>query len=714
LRIQALALALVAPLALNAALTVYPAPANAPLSTSYAVSLVDASGNTASVPVYDAELPASNAAFACFDMAGCVSVTVTCLNGLTLSNFRLMPASAGLAALTSSTTAAFSLDAPRNVVLESNGSSYPLFIFANPLETDIPSPGAPGVIFIPASSAVQDMHAAPIAITASNTTLYIAGGAFVYGQIQVAPGAQNVTICGRGILSAKLQGVNHVGTWLQDSPLWAEGNNSNLILRDLVLLNTPSGAWSTVVWNSSNVLVDNWRVLAQPGASLYGVDGLDLVSVQGGEVRNSLFYTNDDAIAIKAELCQPDTYCLAPPSTNLSIHSNVLFPTWSNGVEIGHELFSGTDAVQGITVQDNDIVNVYGSADKSVMFAALSIHDNGNSTVQGIRYLNNRVEAPQGRLFEFAEIAEAWNCGVWNTGLVQGISVIGLNQVSGVERSPSNILNNEGSQDPNQIQGISLTNMVIAGVPATSADVYLGGNVSAPSMQAVYFSPTVTHQDPCAWPSSTPTPTASPATSGTATASTPPSPFATSPSTSTATASSSATASPTVSSSPTPTACPTSTSTTTASPSPTPSATSTATPSFSATPSATQGAGSFTATPSFTATESLVETPAISPRGRLAILHCIAWPCPWNPAKGPGWVSVELKGSASDLVLKVYTEALVCVGIRDAGPKPVGWSALALPEAMAGMPNGAYFFIVSAEHNGQQVPPVYGRLLVLR
>jgi hypothetical protein len=687
------------------------------MSSSYAVSVADAAGNTASVPVYDAELPANNAAFACFDMAGCVSVTVTCLGGLSISSFRLMPASAGLAAVTSTTTAAFSLDHPRNVVLESNGSSYPLFIFANPLEANIPSPGAPGVIYIPASPAVQDMHAAPIAITASGQTLYIAGGAFVYGQIQVAPGAQNVTIRGRGILSAKLQGSNHVGTWLQDSPLWAEGGNNGLTLRDLVLLNTPSGAWSTSVWNATNVLVDNWRVLAQPGSSLYGVDGLDLVSVQGGEVRHCLFYTNDDAIAIKAELCQPDTYCLAPPSNSLNIHSNVLFPTWSNGVEIGHELFSGTDAVQGITVQNNDIVNVYGSADMSTMFAALSIHDNGNSTVQGITYLNNRVEAPQGRLFEFAEIDEAWNCGVGNTGLVQDISVIGLDQVSGVERSPSNILNNEGSQDPNQIQGISLTNMVIAGVPATSSDVYLGGNVAAPSIQAVYFTPTVTHQDPCAWPSSTPTPTASPAVSGTATASATTSPCATATGTSTAAASASATASPSFSSSPTPTASPTSTSTstTTPSPSPTPSATSTATPSFSATPSAAQGAGSATITPTFTATRTAATMPGESQQAAFAILHCRAWPCPWNPAQGPGWVSVDLASKASGLVLKVYSQALVCVGTRDAGPQPSGWSAIALPEAMAhGMPNGVYFYIISAERRGQQAKPGYGSLMVLR
>jgi len=654
---------LLAPLALHAALTVYPAPANAPMSSSYAVSVADASGNTASVPVYDAELPANNAAFASFDMAGCVSVTVTCLNGLSLSSFRLMPASAGLAAITSTTTAAFTLDAPRNLVLESNGLTYPLFIFANPLETSIPSPGAPGVIFIPASASVQDMHAAPIAITASNTTLYIAGGAFVYGQVQISPTAQNVTIRGRGILSAKLQGSNHVGAWLQDAPLWAQGGNNSLSLRDLVLLNTPSGAWSTVVWNASNLLVDNWKVLAQPGAGLYGVDGLDLVSVQGGEVRNSLFYTNDDAIAIKAELCQPDTYCLAPSSNSLNIHSNVLFPTWSNGVEIGHELFSGTDAVQGITVQDNDIVNVYGSADMSVMFAALSIHNNGNSTVQGITYLNNRVEAPQGRLFEFAEIDEAWNCGVGNTGLVQNVSVIGLSQVSGVERSPSNILNNEGSEDPNQITGVSITNMMIAGLPATSADVYLGGNVAAPSIQSVYFTPTVTHQIACAWPSSTPTPSPS--------------------------------------SSPTPT--------------------------FSISPSITPGFGSFTstatpsATPTFTATAvpstptfTATAAPATSQTNGFGILHCRAWPCPWNPAKGSGWVSVDLKGHADGLVLKVYTQALLCVGTRNAGPKPAGWSAIALPETMAGMPNGVYFYIASAERGGQQMPPVYGRLMVLR
>lgn len=99
--------------------------------------------------------------------------------------------------------------------------------------------------------------------------------------------------------------------------------------------------------------------------------------------------------------------------------------------------------------------------------------------------------------------------------------------------------------------------------------------------------------------------------------------------------------------------------------------------------------------------------------GKLVILQTQPWPSPYTG--GPGWVSVNLEGPADDLVLKVYSKAMVLVGASDAGPQPAGWVSVALPTDMnAGVANGLYYYTVSAERGGQWIHPVVGRMYVLR
>ena len=99
--------------------------------------------------------------------------------------------------------------------------------------------------------------------------------------------------------------------------------------------------------------------------------------------------------------------------------------------------------------------------------------------------------------------------------------------------------------------------------------------------------------------------------------------------------------------------------------------------------------------------------------GPLQILQRQAWPSPWNGAS-PGYVSVKLAGSCDDLELKVYSNAMVCVGVRDAGPRPAGWTAILLPDAMEnGVANGLYYYKVVARRGGSAVKAV-GRMVVMR
>ena len=71
--------------------------------------------------------------------------------------------------------AVLTLTAPINLSLEPWGVHHPLHIFANPLETDVPSPDAPGVMFFGPGVHFVDN---PVRIP-DDTTVYIAGGAVI-------------------------------------------------------------------------------------------------------------------------------------------------------------------------------------------------------------------------------------------------------------------------------------------------------------------------------------------------------------------------------------------------------------------------------------------------------------------------------------------------------------------------------------------------------
>ncbi len=605
---------------------VYPAPAGAPLSANYAVTV-----NGTAVPVYDAQMTSDDADYASFDMGGCVTIQVAATGGF--PNFHLRPQSDGWVPSFNGNTVTFILAGPRNFILQSNGSTDPLFIFANPMETGAPTSGSPTVVFY--GPGLYNLPA-PVTLN-SNQTLYLAGGALVYGQVVVAPGASGVCIRGRGILS----GMNLGSTWLADSMVMATDADS-VTLRDVILADAPPGAWTSVFWGCDNVWVDNYKVLAQNG---HGCDGLDLVSTRQAEVRDSFFYTDDDDLALKArELSCPDgsITCAAPPSQDIDVQGNVFNPTWSSGVEIGYEIFSGTTGpIQAVTVENNDFTNVY--SDGSNIYAAFSIHDGGDSLVQDIHYWNNRVEDPQGRLFEFAA-GVTWQYDMAGQGSIQSIDVNNLAQVSGTESNLANLLDYTPAQA--SLRGVTFTNFSIDGNPAGGGDLYLYQvTPSDVVFQIVSMTPTPVPTSDCWTLTLSPTSTNSPT--------------------------------------PSPTATPTLTSSPTATPTLTPTPLLTATATATASPT-------ITTTPSFTWTSTVTSTPGIFSG------EPVIYP---NPVNGPGPISIRLPNylGLADIPVKIYTTAFRLVDKFTAN-QMAGGSDVSLPLTDQGgtrLANGLYYVVVT-------------------
>jgi hypothetical protein len=92
----------------------------------------------------------------------------------------------------------FSIDAPQHLYIEVNNLPH-LAIFANPLEENIPSPQADGVVYY--GPGVHDVGEITLQI---NQTIYIAGGAVVNADVRGVD-LENVKIMGRGSLNGNLR-----------------------------------------------------------------------------------------------------------------------------------------------------------------------------------------------------------------------------------------------------------------------------------------------------------------------------------------------------------------------------------------------------------------------------------------------------------------------------------------------------------------------------
>ncbi len=117
-------------------------------------------------------------------------------------------------------------------------------------------------------------------------------------------------------------------------------------------------------------------------------------------------------------------------------------------------------------------------------------------------------------------------------------------------------------------------------------------------------------------------------------------------------------------------------------------------------------------------TISLLKSASPTPaNGPAQILSALPVPNPWT---GPGsgrsspTIAVDLAGEADDVVVKVYTKALFLVGSYDFGQQSGGWDQVALPSQVAALPDGLYYFTVTASRGGQSLAPTVGKLAILK
>jgi hypothetical protein len=319
------------------------------------------------------------ASFAYWDMSQPVIVEIS--SRRPLKSVTIRPSSYGIKHEADGDRISFELDRPRQIVVEVNGSSCALHLFANPVEEFAVNKQDPLVKYFG-----PGIHHAGIIELKDNETLYIESGAVVHGLVQ-AWAATNIRILGRGILDSS--GFERTLTLEQSAEDYLVGAlflyQCNQVEINGIILRDPR-CFAVVPINCRHVHIHNIKLI---GLWRYNTDGIDIVNCQHVKIEKSFIRTFDDSIVIKGLKYNP----LAgkfPDSDEQNIYDIyikdcVIWNDWGSALEIGAE--TRVNEISNITYKDCDIIHATD--------VACRIHNSDRALVKDVRYENIHVEFDQ-------------------------------------------------------------------------------------------------------------------------------------------------------------------------------------------------------------------------------------------------------------------------------------------------------------------------------
>ncbi len=258
----------------------------------------------------------------------------------------------------------FTLSRPTPIVVEINGPHHALHLFANPPAPPAPAAETPGIHYFG-----PGVHHAGKIVLQSNESVYIAGGAVVYGSIH-AQGASNLHISGRGILDVspfeRGKGGGAVRL-LGCSDVTIEG----IVMRD-------PDVWCCSLFGCRNVKISNVKLV---GLWRYNADGIDVCNSQDVVVEDCFVRAFDDALVVKGLKFGSNSFDDLPVR-DVQFRRCTVWCDWGRAMEIGAETCA--PEIADITYEDCDIIRT--------THIAMDIQHGDRAAVRNIRYDNIRVE----------------------------------------------------------------------------------------------------------------------------------------------------------------------------------------------------------------------------------------------------------------------------------------------------------------------------------
>lgn len=360
-------------------LVTYPGPPGIAASDQYAVTVQQDGSPHASFTYKSlARKPDTNrsadTSWTSFSFRGSVTVAVTKQSG-SATDCMVRPYSAGIVTQFNGSTCTFTLDEPQNVSVEfhpniHNPVEHPMLVFANPLETDVPNPADPNVLYL--GPGYHSLGAGvPIQ---SNQTIYVAGGAWVDAQFIANGPVHNVTFKGRGVVSGLFndtgdQDLNKNQPGMIDI---ADQGSSNVLVEGITFIDAPRFNIRAL---ASHTTIHNVKVMCW----WFSCDGL--VAGNTSVIENNFVKVNDDSI----KLHWGDTV----------VRGNRLWQLENGGTF--NLSWNIHDDVDTFHVYDNDVVHAeHYLFDKQAIFRSRHA---GSGTLSRYLFEDIRIENANWRLF---------------------------------------------------------------------------------------------------------------------------------------------------------------------------------------------------------------------------------------------------------------------------------------------------------------------------
>lgn len=383
-----------------------------------------------------------------FDFEGKVTVQVEVAGAASLTDVTVRPLAMDVEPRVEGNVVSFDLSYPGSYVLEYNDGTVEdaadnaVHIFTNlPEENPITADNVPdGTIYI--GPGVYKADAIPVT---SDTTVYLAGGAFVYGQIR-ADMVENLTICGRGILCGSV----YERTKASEKTIPIELRNSrNLSIRDITILD-PAG-WTVALYKCEDVEIDNLHIIS---ARANG-DGISVQSCSNMQMTGGFVRTWDDTLVVKNE--------------DDGITRNVVFDgvmVWTDlaqSCEVGYE--TNGAVMTDITFRNITILHNYHKA-------AISIHNSDNAAIKNVAYQNitiedakmlgdNRNDGDNDYLIDFTvAYSPEWSVSGGVRGSIEDVLVENVKVLDSEDTIVSRML---GESAASGIRGVTIRNVEIEG-----------------------------------------------------------------------------------------------------------------------------------------------------------------------------------------------------------------------------------------------------------
>lgn len=474
----------------------YPGVTQSPLYT------VTVNGVTAPVEKFTKYSPEMQVHYAHCSVQGTANVSVAVSESV--SSYTLSPKSRNITSTKNGNTITFS-SGPNYLILAPSGKEL-LFIFLDPPETDAPKLGDANVKNLAdytvdntggtlvtskiqsainaASGATQNILYVPPGRykvgelwLKSNMTLYLAGGAILYGSSSTSDfntgsggvnieGMQHALIRMNQVKNAKLLGRGAIDG--NGHAIRAAGLNASVLKIDQSsditvdgIVSRDSSYWNTLIYRSDAVTIQNYKLInCRPNSGYNNTDGVDFDETTNSKLYNAFLYTGDDGMATKNEEASGTI------NTKNITHEKIVVYNNSGGCKVGTKTMGQT--MDSIVFKDIDLVKAG---------RGLVIDGADTAVVQNTTYQDVRIEAADSSLVD----VQNNSLPSWRTAA--GQTVIKETFFTNVSADVRKAINLHGMSSSINITGVHFSNFKIQGTAITQSNLSTNSYVSGITFQ---------------------------------------------------------------------------------------------------------------------------------------------------------------------------------------------------------------------------------------